>query len=136
METSALNVTCAGLSPSSALIYKFAKPAGVVSLPTVKLHTVNVPGFISVLLCIYVSFFKIIFCAVIVPAIWFSPLPSCVIVEASMEQPGLRRRIPLYEKTAVSSVPSCAFWLRVIFSAVTEILFAFSLFVNSTSDAD
>ena len=98
--------------------------------------TVNFSAFISVLLCIYVLFFKIISCAVIVPAIWFFPLPFCSILEASIEQPGLRRRMSLFEKTAVSAVSSCAVWARVIFSAATEILFAFSFFVNSTSDAD
>ena len=127
-----MNVTCAGIPPLSALIYKSARSAGVVSEPTV-----NFSAFISVSLCIYVLFFKIISCAVIVPAIWFFPFPFCSIVPAELiEQPGLRRRMSLFEKTAVSAVSSFAVWVRVIFSAVTEILFAFSLFVNLTSDAD
>ena len=124
-----MNVTCAELPPSSALIYK---SAGVVEEPAV-----NVPSFISVSLWIYVLVFKVISCAVIFPAIWFSPIPFCSIVPAELiEQPGLRRRMSLFEKTAVSAVSSCAVWARVIFSAATEILFAFSFFVNSTFDAD
>ena len=115
METLALNVTCAELPPSSALIYKSVRSAGVVSEPTV-----NFSAVISVLLYIYVLFFKIISCAVIVPAIWFFPFPFCSIVPAELiEQPGLRRRMSLFEKTAVSAVSSCAVWARVIFSAAT-----------------